>query len=155
MYNGTLRCRPFVRYTAFLPGLLIIAFMLLMLTIYFDVLIPIFLGILSLQLWQVEAKTFLQYFRAVSYIVFYTFCYVMCVWSYFKCVFTRWYFDRLSWELDPGPANTAYLSEYQELYGSQFMRYCSTCRSAKPPRCHHCSICKVQSIVFLHTRCVL
>lgn len=50
--------------------------------------------------------------------------------------------------LDPGPVTDSYLAYYEEQYGQSQMRYCGTCRSAKPPRCHHCSICRVTYISF-------
>lgn len=45
--------------------------------------------------------------------------------------------------LDPGPVDQAYFDDYQERYGSQYLRHCAKCERSKPPRCHHCSICKV------------
>lgn len=48
--------------------------------------------------------------------------------------------------LDPGPVTDRYLADYEEQFGQSQMRYCGTCRSAKPPRCHHCSICRVINI---------
>lgn len=36
-----------------------------------------------------------------------------------------------------------YLRNYDEMYGSSGMRFCDKCDQKKPPRCHHCSICRM------------
>ena len=48
--------------------------------------------------------------------------------------------------LDPGPVTDEYLKDYQEQYGRSDLRYCNECDQYKPPRCHHCSICRVSTI---------
>lgn len=63
----------------------------------------------------------------------------MILWCYLMVVFT-----------DPGsaPENWRYDDEDSRDLGSSSEeqgsapRYCSRCQNGKPPRCHHCSVCK-------------
>ena len=75
---------------------------------------------------------------------------VMLLWSYFSVVFT-----------DPGsvppnwrPVLDEERGDADPLTGPEFdglsadpanprIRYCRKCNQLKPPRCHHCSVCKL------------
>lgn len=78
---------------------------------------------------------------------------VMLLWSYFSVVLT-----------DPGGVPPNYrpvvdeeIGDVDRLTGSEFsplatpdpsnqrIRYCRKCNQIKPPRCHHCSVCKFNS----------
>ena len=70
---------------------------------------------------------------------------VMLLWSYFTVVFTDpgsvpEHFRR---ELGGGESLEAGTSTDQGAFGS--IGYCPKCRNVKPPRCHHCSVCKKKS----------
>ncbi|CAB80893.1 AT4g00840 [Arabidopsis thaliana] len=80
----------------------------------------------------------------------------MLLWSYFTTVFTDpgsvpEHFRR---EMGGGDSLEAGTSTDQGAFGS--LGYCTKCRNVKPPRCHHCSVCKAKSDLFiLCQRCVL
>lgn len=54
-------------------------------------------------------------------------------------------------DVDPGPVTPDYLNNYEEEFGCYDLRYCETCACEKPPRCHHCRLCRVGSLFsFVH-----
>ena len=110
-----------VRVFSIVPGFLVIAFLLFEGSIFSIYFIP------SLQ-YTTFTQTLLNY---IHFIIF-VWMYVVCWWSYLACVFTH-----------PGPVTDEYLHDYQEQYGRADLRYCDKCDQFKPPRCHHCSICKM------------
>ena len=70
---------------------------------------------------------------------------VMLLWSYFSVVFTdpggvppNWRPDVDEERGETAPLSTTELSDT----GSPRIRYCRKCNQLKPPRCHHCSVCK-------------
>lgn len=96
------------------------------------------------------AKTIIWYLLCLMQLV-------MLLWSYFSVVFT-----------DPGGVPPNYRpivdeerGETDRLTGSEFnplttpdptnsrIRYCRKCNQIKPPRCHHCSVCKLNSFSLL------
>jgi palmitoyltransferase len=74
---------------------------------------------------------------------------VMLLWSYFSVVLTdpgsvppnwRPAIDEERGEADP--LNGSEFSGVQSDQSNQRIRYCRKCNQLKPPRCHHCSVCK-------------
>lgn len=73
----------------------------------------------------------------------------MLLWSYLTTVFTDpgsvpEHFRR---EMGGGDNLEAGTSTEQGAFGS--LGYCTKCRNVKPPRCHHCSVCKAKSDLFI------
>lgn len=74
---------------------------------------------------------------------------VMLLWSYFSVVFTdpggvppNW---RPTVDEEVGEVDALNASEFSRLQpdiSNQKIRYCRKCSNFKPPRCHHCSVCK-------------
>lgn len=81
----------------------------------------------------------------------------MLLWSYFSVVFTdpgsvppNW---NLDFDVETGETAPLASSEFSSQMNSQHsvalgntgnprVRYCRKCNQLKPPRCHHCSVCK-------------
>ena len=76
----------------------------------------------------------------------------MLLWSYFSVVFT-----------DPGsvppnwrPSTDEERGESDPLNSLEFdnsnprVRFCRKCNQPKPPRCHHCSVCKLSLSLLYH-----
>ena len=58
--------------------------------------------------------------------------------------------------VDPGRVTESYIRDYEQLFGYEELRICQKCNQKKPPRCHHCSICKVCLLLFSHSQmCVV
>jgi palmitoyltransferase len=81
----------------------------------------------------------------------------MLLWSYFSVVFTNPGSVPPNWNLDfdeeRGETAPLSSSEYSSQMNTQQsmalgdtgnprVRYCRKCNQLKPPRCHHCSVCK-------------
>jgi hypothetical protein len=80
----------------------------------------------------------------------------MLLWSYFAVVFTDpggvpqgWKpssceddLEAQSLPLDPTLATTTVPVSLSTMAQSANVRYCRKCCQYKPPRCHHCSVCK-------------
>lgn len=81
----------------------------------------------------------------------------MLLWSYFSVVFTdpggvppNWRPDVDEESGETAPLSTAEFSDLMNSQqsmalsdtGSPRIRYCRKCNQLKPPRCHHCSVCK-------------
>ena len=74
---------------------------------------------------------------------------VMLLWSYFSVVFTDPGGVPPNWkpvvDEENGEADLLADSEFIQLPGEPTnlgVRYCRKCNQLKPPRCHHCSVCK-------------
>ena len=71
---------------------------------------------------------------------------VMLLWSYFSVVLT----DPGSVPFDWRPVGDEESGETDPLAGGEYpadlenkgIRLCRKCNQLKPPRCHHCSVCK-------------
>lgn len=86
---------------------------------------------------------------------------VLLTWSYFMVVFRDPGSVPENWKpaveenLEEGSSMT--LSDYvtpenlvstsEALERRPAVRYCSQCQNGKPPRCHHCSVCKSYSSI--------
>lgn len=73
----------------------------------------------------------------------------MLLWSYFSVVFTDPGGVPPNWkpvvDEENGDADLLAGSEFSQLAGepaNSRIRYCRKCNQLKPPRCHHCSVCK-------------
>jgi palmitoyltransferase ZDHHC2/15/20 len=84
----------------------------------------------------------------------------MLLWSYFSVVFTdpgsvppNW---NLDFDVETGETAPLASSEFNGQMNSQQsmthggtgnprVRYCRKCNQLKPPRCHHCSVCKLMA----------
>lgn len=77
-----------------------------------------------------------QQWFSLNALVF-TFCCCMCVLSFVACVVT-----------DPGHVPSSFLPEIEQPSNTNVVNYgyCDKCSTYKPPRAHHCRVCK---------RCVL
>jgi palmitoyltransferase len=87
----------------------------------------------------------------------------MLLWSYFSVVFTdpgsvppNW---NLEFDVETGETAPLACSEFNSQMNSQQsvargsmgnprVRYCRKCNQMKPPRCHHCSVCKFMVYFF-------
>lgn len=66
---------------------------------------------------------------------------IMLLWSYFTVVFTDPGSVPEQFRRELGADNMeAGTSTERGAFGS--LGYCPRCRNVKPPRCHHCSVCK-------------
>lgn len=134
-----------IRFFSAIPGLLIIAILLLEGVPIFTYYVPNITRTNEIKARFVESRTTLLTFLHCLHLAYFVVCYVFCIWSYFTCVFTRE--DVLSSEfIDPGRVTESYIQDYERQFGYEELRYCPVCNQKKPPRCHHCSICKVVSM---------
>ena len=101
------------------------------------------------------SSSFLQKSTNVVVLCIFLLFFVLCLWSYLACVFTRTLSTVWILILDPGPITHQLIEEYIEMYGDFQMRYCNSCGQLKPPRFHHCKICRVWIWSILRHRCVL
>ncbi|OEL20425.1 putative protein S-acyltransferase 14 [Dichanthelium oligosanthes] len=103
----------------------------------------------------------LEAFVALAVVLLFHFLLIMLLWSYFSVVFTdpggvppNWRSDVDEESGETAPLSTAEFSGLMNSQqsmalsdtGSPRIRYCRKCNQLKPPRCHHCSVCKF----FLH-----
>lgn len=103
----------------------------------------------------------------IIYLIFFHLLFILCFWSFFRCIFTRMIGPPEAWRI---PANVRdeikarlvakpeqKLTIEKEAYGSYMrdrgiavsvpdvdgsIRCCNTCSLIKPDRCHHCSVCE-------------
>lgn len=82
----------------------------------------------------------------------------MVLWSYFSVVFTdpgavppNWRpgSDEEEQQGECDPLNSLEFGGLQNDSSNQRTRFCRKCNQHKPPRCHHCSVCKL-SLSRLH-----
>ncbi|KAK8829498.1 hypothetical protein WA577_004762 [Blastocystis sp. JDR] len=111
-----------IRFFSALPGLLIIAILLVEGVPIFTYYVPNI----------TQSRTPLLTCLHCLHLAYFVVCYVFCIWSYFACVFTH-----------PGRVTESYIQDYERQFGYEELRYCPVCNQKKPPRCHHCSICKM------------
>lgn len=85
----------------------------------------------------------------------------MLLWSYFSVVFTDPGVVPPNWRSasdeeqrggESDPLNSLEFGGLQPDSSNQRTRFCRKCNLPKPPRCHHCSVCKIsQSHTHTHT----
>lgn len=85
---------------------------------------------------------------------------IMLLWSYFTVVLTDPGSVPLNWKPsvdeergENSPLTGLELQQSGALTetGSPRVRYCRKCSQFKPPRCHHCSVCKLASSLSFST----
>lgn len=80
----------------------------------------------------------------------------MLLWSYFSAVFTDPGVvpasDEEEQEGECDPLNSLEFGGLQPDASNQRTRFCRKCNQHKPPRCHHCSVCKLS---LGHTFCFM
>jgi len=68
---------------------------------------------------------------------------LLLTWSYFMSVFNDpGSVPQLPAVAVPPPSNQFQLEEEASTSTTSTVGYCTRCQNVKPPRCHHCSICK-------------
>lgn len=78
-----------IRIASAIPGLLIIAFIVLEFVPVVSYHIPAISSSNHTRELSVDSTTSLQTTLNYAHLLFFLWCYVLCVWSYFACVFTR------------------------------------------------------------------